>query len=68
MAYMLQNMETKNFRAYPEDINRVKKYGQSGDSLAVALHKLLDFAERPTKSYSSEDIGRPMFEVPRIPK
>lgn len=44
--HALSMEETMNLRAYPGDIKRLKKYGQSGDSLAVALHKLLDRAEK----------------------
>lgn len=41
-----QEMKTTNLRAYKKDVERIKKFGKFGDSLADALSTALDLAEK----------------------
>jgi hypothetical protein len=41
--------DTTQIRAYVEDVDRLKNYGRAGDSMAEALSKALDIAEKNKK-------------------
>jgi len=38
--------ETAQLRIYKKDLERLKNYGRAGDSMATALSKVLDIAEK----------------------
>jgi hypothetical protein len=37
--------DTKQVKAYKEDLERIKRFGKMGDTMAQALHNALDKAE-----------------------
>ncbi len=41
--------ETGNIRAFKKDLDRIKKFGCMGNTMAQALSKALDVAERNSK-------------------
>lgn len=41
----MANENTKQVRVFEEDLDRLKNYGKIGDSMALAVKKVLDIAE-----------------------
>jgi hypothetical protein len=42
----MSNDDTKQVRVFAKDLERLKNYGRVGDSMALAVEKVLDIAEK----------------------